>query len=74
MATRFEITPLYFLSTAAHEFQSPNGAALSNDKTIHTSCIFSFWQNPPQNPISSTIETNETSALQKRVSRLLPIQ
>jgi len=66
MATTFEINPLYFLCTAAHEYQLPNGAALSNDKIIHTSCIFSFWQNLPQNPISSIIETNETLALQKK--------
>jgi hypothetical protein len=42
VVTGFEINPLYFLSTAAQEFQFPNGAALSNDKTIHTSFIFSF--------------------------------
>jgi hypothetical protein len=74
MVTGFERNLLYFLFTAAQEFHFPSGAALNNDKTIHTSFIISFLQNLPQNPISSIIETNQNLALQKRVSRLLTTQ
>jgi hypothetical protein len=62
MVIGFEINPLNFLSTAAQEFQFPNGAVLSNDKTSHTSSIFSFRQNP----LSSIIETNQNLSLQKK--------
>jgi hypothetical protein len=72
--TGFERNPLYFLFTAAQEFHFPRGAALSNDKTIHTSFIISFLQNLPQNPIFSIIEANKNLALQKRLSRLPTVQ
>jgi hypothetical protein len=50
MVTGFEINPLHFLSTAAQEFQFPNGAALSNDKPIHTSLIFQFLAKSTTKP------------------------